>query len=81
MTTETAATIITITLAINCFLLGMLSYLHGWPQLKKPTHTDIKAAAWEDGFTQGAAYYDDIELPFTAYTETAKTLNPHKENQ
>lgn len=39
MSNEIAATILTITLAINSFLLGMLSYLHGWPQLKKPTHT------------------------------------------
>lgn len=41
---------------------------------------EIQAQAWEEGFTQGAAYYDDIELPFTAYTETAQTLNPYKEN-
>lgn len=79
MTTETAATIITITLAINCFLLGMLSYLHGWPQLKKPTHTDIKAAAWEDGFAQGADYYYEGNSKPTDFTETAQTLNPHKE--
>lgn len=40
-----------------------------------------QAQAWEEGFTQGAAYYDDIELPFTAYTETAESLNPYKENK
>lgn len=40
-----------------------------------------QAQAWEDGFTQGAAYYQDLDHPPTAYTETAQTLNPHKENQ
>lgn len=80
MSTETSITILTITLAINSFLLGIYFGLTGWPQLKKRSHTDIKAQAWEDGFTQGAAYYNDTDHPPTAYTETAQSLNPHKEN-
>lgn len=37
------------------------------------------AQAWEEGFTQGAAYYHESGKEPTAYTETAATLNPYKE--
>lgn len=56
------------------------AFRHAVSQVSLNHLNTAKAEAWEEGFTQGAAYYDDIELPFTAYTETAQTLNPYKEN-
>lgn len=38
-----------------------------------------KSKAWEQGFTEGAAYYHESGKEPTAYTETAATLNPYKE--
>lgn len=38
-----------------------------------------KAEAWEVGFTEGAAYYHESGKEPAAFTETAATLNPYKE--
>lgn len=40
---------------------------------------EIQAQAWEDGFTQGAAYYYEGNSEPADFTETAQTINPHKE--
>lgn len=40
---------------------------------------EAKAHAWEEGFTQGAAYYHESGKEPAAYAETAATLNPYKE--
>lgn len=38
-----------------------------------------KSEAWEEGFTQGAAYYHESGKEPAAYTETATSLNPYKD--
>lgn len=40
---------------------------------------EIQAQAWEEGFIQGAAYYYEGNSNPTDFTETAQTINPHKE--
>ncbi|MBF0809401.1 hypothetical protein E4U03_12420 [Rothia nasimurium] len=40
---------------------------------------EAESQAWEEGFTQGAAYYYEGNSKPTDFTETAHTLNPHKE--
>lgn len=41
--------------------------------------TAAEAQAWEEGFTQGAAYYHESGKEPADFTETAATLNPYKE--
>ncbi|HIY94962.1 MAG TPA: hypothetical protein H9821_04770 [Candidatus Rothia avicola] len=41
--------------------------------------TAAEAQAWEEGFTQGAAYYHESGKEPADFTETATTLNPYKE--
>lgn len=40
---------------------------------------EAEARAWEEGFTQGAAYYHESGKEPADFTETAATLNPYKE--
>ncbi|WP_237211812.1 hypothetical protein [Rothia nasimurium] len=40
---------------------------------------EAEAQAWQEGFTQGAAYYHESGKEPAAFTETAVTLNPYKE--
>ena len=42
---------------------------------------EIQAQAWEEDFTQGADYYYEGDSKPTDFTETAQTINPHKENK
>lgn len=41
--------------------------------------TAAQAEAWEEGFTQGAAYYHESGKEPADFTETATTLNPYKD--
>ncbi|WP_237206482.1 hypothetical protein [Rothia nasimurium] len=41
--------------------------------------TAAKSQAWEEGFTKGAAYYHESGKEPAAFTETATSLNPYKD--
>lgn len=41
--------------------------------------TTAKSQAWEEGFTQGAAYYHESGKEPAEFTETATSLNPYKD--
>ncbi|WP_237223546.1 hypothetical protein [Rothia nasimurium] len=40
---------------------------------------EAEAQAWEEGFTQGAAYYYEGNKTPADFTETATSLNPYKD--
>lgn len=40
---------------------------------------EAEAQAWEEGFTQGAAYYHESGKEPAEFTETATSLNPYKD--